>query len=226
MLLSCFSHRSAGEARDTDPLSHGWEQRIVLRRPVHASRSKRSFDALLFSSKHEMVVVNWSAKWCSLSVQADNLFDKVAKLHRTPGCSIRFVSVNLDKAEELAVEHKITMLPAFSIFVEGQRLEHYVGLESCHILSNRLQPQAGSDMERAGQEFQDVLASMTTCCETSTATSTPSSSSMTCTSFCEPEFPSNPSTQRQPLSTSGRNNYLSRFVKRKQTLTPAQLAVL
>jgi len=30
------------------------------------------------------------------------------------------------------------MLPAFSIFVDGQRTEHIVGLESCHVLSEHL----------------------------------------------------------------------------------------
>jgi hypothetical protein len=48
------------------------------------------------------------------------------------------------------LEHRITMLPAFSIFVEGQRTEHFVGLESCGVLSERLQEYACSPLDDLG----------------------------------------------------------------------------
>ena len=65
--------------------------------------------------------------------------------------------------QELAVEHQITMLPAFSIFVDGQRLEHFVGLNSCYVLSRHLHEiqacNKAEDQEGESWSFTPTLAS-------------------------------------------------------------------
>lgn len=52
--------------------------------------------------------------------------------------------------QDLAAEHKVIILPSFSLFQNGELVEHYTGLESCKILEDRL---------KSSHSLPDMLAS-------------------------------------------------------------------
>lgn len=222
MLLSCFTRSQQtkhGEASEHLPSS-------FKRSSVKKTGSRDSFDTVLRSQKYKMVIVNWSAKWCSLSPPADLLFIQVAKLHQSPGSGLQFVRVDMDKAEELMLEHRITMLPAFSIFVEGQRTEHFVGLESCGVLSERLQEYACSPLDDLGgasqcsQDFRDTSTPLNPTVSgrsSKSGSSIPSSASTSSADFHVPTAPTATRTEQKTWREFGRSNY-QRFNRRKQAL--------
>ena len=84
-----------------------------------------AFDPSVLAS-HRVVLVLMGAPWCAPCRRALAILQQLA-LHRS---DIRIVAVDLDENKALAKHYRITQIPTFMLFLDGEPVERLVGAMS------------------------------------------------------------------------------------------------
>ncbi|TNM93582.1 hypothetical protein fugu_001758 [Takifugu bimaculatus] len=91
---------------------------------VREITSKGEFDELLSSNKGKLVVVDFTATWCGPCRRIGPIFDALSK--KENNANVVFVKVDVDKVPELTDKYKVTAMPTFMLFKDGN-IETIVG---------------------------------------------------------------------------------------------------
>ena len=86
---------------------------------MHKITKAAEFDALLKSTSN--VIVDFYADWCPPCKQIAPIFTALAGQHAVPG-TLAFAKVNVDHAQDVAREFRVTAMPTFLFFKEGRQV--------------------------------------------------------------------------------------------------------
>ncbi len=88
---------------------------------MHQIRKQDELNSL--TSKHPLVIVNFTASWCGPCQTVDPLFDE----HATKNPEIVFAKVNVDEDGGISDSFNIGTTPTFVTFWQGQCVDRYTG---------------------------------------------------------------------------------------------------
>ena len=102
--------------------SAGAQPEVVKASPSIASiTTQEELDAL--TQDNQLVVVKFYADWCGPCKALNGLYNELYNEHS----SIKFASVNVDNARELAVNYKVQGIPAVVLIKDGIVVDEVVG---------------------------------------------------------------------------------------------------
>lgn len=79
----------------------------------------------LIATKDKLSVVDFYATWCGPCKAVSPIFDKLAE--KVP--EVDFARVDVDKAQEVAMEYRVSAMPTFLLFQNGEKVETIVGAD-------------------------------------------------------------------------------------------------
>jgi len=82
------------------------------------------------------VLTDWWAPWCGPCNAMGPIIDKLEEEFEGRA---KICKVNVDEEKDLAVEYKISAIPAFLIFKGGEVVETLVGIQPEHVLKTKLE---------------------------------------------------------------------------------------
>ncbi|MCL0329864.1 thioredoxin family protein [Apilactobacillus xinyiensis] len=82
------------------------------------------------------VLVDFRADWCPPCLMMNSVMEKV--IDNTDFNDIKFLSVNIDKNNEVANEHDISSIPTFLLMKDGKIMNRLTGLQTTKNMSNVL----------------------------------------------------------------------------------------
>ncbi|XP_064423084.1 thioredoxin-like [Latimeria chalumnae] len=97
--------------------------------------SKEQFDATLKEAGSSLVVVDFSAEWCGPCRQIKPQFEALAKTYT----DVVFLEVDVDGAHDVAAACKITYMPTFIFFKNGQKIREFSGASYYNLVSTILE---------------------------------------------------------------------------------------
>ena len=89
--------------------------------------SSQAFKNLIKSNP--LVLVDFYADWCGPCIQISPYLESLANKNE----KVKFVKVNVDECEELAMEYRVSSIPYFVAFHEGQQFDTLVGASQSKI---------------------------------------------------------------------------------------------
>jgi len=101
--------------------------------PVNATDA--TFDAEVLQAPGTVVVDFW-AEWCGPCRQMAPILDEIAHAHP----ELKVVKVDVDENQDTAMRYRITGIPAFKIFQDGQEVGEIIGSMPKHIFESQLAP--------------------------------------------------------------------------------------
>jgi len=81
--------------------------------------TKKEFDEIINDKENNVVVVDFFAEWCGPCKMIAPFYEQLAKDHP----KIKFIKVNVDDNEEVAVEYGIQAMPTFIIIQGGKEIK-------------------------------------------------------------------------------------------------------
>lgn len=72
------------------------------------------------------VAVDFFADWCPPCKAISPVFEQLSGKHAVEG-QLAFVKVNVDNVKELAVQYRITAMPTFLFFKDGEKVDDLQG---------------------------------------------------------------------------------------------------
>ena len=85
--------------------------------------TKDSFDKEVLKNKG-LVVCDFNADWCGPCRMLRPIIDELAETRN----EAKFVSINIDNEEELAMKYGISSIPCLVLFKDGKEVKRSVGL--------------------------------------------------------------------------------------------------
>jgi thioredoxin len=85
--------------------------------------SDDSFEQVVLQSELPVIVDFW-APWCGPCKQMAPVFDKLADQY---GGNIRFVKVNVDENQKLAMQYRVSSIPTLALFWQGNLVDQFAG---------------------------------------------------------------------------------------------------
>ena len=82
-----------------------------------------------------IVLVDFNAPWCAPCRAQEPI---VQELERTFSGRVGFVTVNIDKSREIALNLGIQSIPTIILFRNGKEVDRFVGLQSAEALARAL----------------------------------------------------------------------------------------
>jgi len=90
---------------------------------VHHVADRADFDAQMKGAGGKLVVIDFFATWCgpckmiapTLATMSDEMPDVV------------FLKVDVDENEDIAADHKVTVMPTFLLFKSGNKVDEFSG---------------------------------------------------------------------------------------------------
>jgi len=85
---------------------------------------KDKLDAMLKDDKNKSMVVKFHAVWCGACKTMKPLDNKMAKSYGT----VKFVYIDIDKADELKKAYNIVGVPTYIFFKNGKKVDSHMGI--------------------------------------------------------------------------------------------------
>lgn len=104
----------------------------------------KQFNSVI-GNKNKLSIVDFYATWCGPCKAISPIFDKLAE--EIP--EVEFARVDVDKAEDVAMEYRVTAMPTFLLFQDGEKVETIVGADLRKIFLG-LQKYSGVDLGKKG----------------------------------------------------------------------------
>jgi len=90
---------------------------------VLAVPTKEAFEQQLSQAGGKLVVVDFFATWCG---PCKVIAPQVEELEKTMP-NVVFLKVDVDECEEVAMQYKVSAMPTFMFFKNGEKLEDFAG---------------------------------------------------------------------------------------------------
>lgn len=98
---------------------------------VRIIESEDDFDEQMENAGSKLVVVNFSAKWCG---PCKNIAPFMVELAKNYKSHIIVLKIDVDDLQELAMfQHKVSSMPTFIFFKQGQQIERFSGADARRI---------------------------------------------------------------------------------------------
>ena len=79
-------------------------------------------------NNHEIVVVKFTATWCAPCKAIEPYYISLFRQsYNLLGKKVRFVKVDVDDLDDIAQEHRISMMPTFIVFQDGKNIAQMAG---------------------------------------------------------------------------------------------------
>ncbi|XP_028420721.1 thioredoxin b [Perca flavescens] len=83
------------------------------------------FKAILAEAGDKLVVVDFTATWCGPCKQIGPEFQKESE--KGENKNVIFLKVDVDEAEDVSADCKISCMPTFMFFKNGQKVDEFSG---------------------------------------------------------------------------------------------------
>ena len=91
---------------------------------VYQVTSSSDMKAQLEAAGDTLVVVDFYATWCGPCIA---IAPRIEEMSKGDFSSIKFLKVDVDECEEVAMEYNITAMPTFKIIKVGQVVDELIG---------------------------------------------------------------------------------------------------
>lgn len=88
-------------------------------------KNKEEFQKEVLEAK-ETVLVDFFATWCGPCQMMEPILENFAKTNP----KVRVVKVNVDEAQELAMEYNVMSIPTLYVFKQGKPVNQMMGVQS------------------------------------------------------------------------------------------------
>lgn len=88
-------------------------------------KTKEEFQKEVLEAK-ETVLVDFFATWCGPCQMMEPILENFAKTNP----KVRVVKVNVDEAQELAMEYNVMSIPTLYVFKQGKPVNQMMGVQS------------------------------------------------------------------------------------------------
>jgi thioredoxin len=92
---------------------------------VQSITNKKEFDAILVSSQHTLVVIDFYADWCGPCRDLEPMFEQIAREWHQ---NARFYKVNIDRQRTLSMKSGVTGIPYVAFFKKGKKIHSLLGV--------------------------------------------------------------------------------------------------
>ena len=89
-------------------------------------KTKTEFQKEVLDVKDRPVLVDFFAQWCGPCKMMEPVLEKLEQSNKTA----KIVKVNVDEAQELAMEYNVMSIPTLYVFKNGEVVKQMVGLQS------------------------------------------------------------------------------------------------
>ena len=86
--------------------------------------TQKNFNSEVFSSE-KIVVADFNASWCGPCRMLAPILEELAESHD----EVKFVSINVDTEQELAMQFNISSIPCIIVMKDGKELKRSVGFK-------------------------------------------------------------------------------------------------
>ncbi len=86
-------------------------------------------------NENDIVFIDFYATWCMPCKTMSPIIEEIAKEHK----DVKFVKVDIDENEELAIEYNIMSIPTMIIIQNGEIVKTFVGIKSKETIVNELE---------------------------------------------------------------------------------------
>jgi thioredoxin 1 len=97
--------------------------------------SSQHFDAVIRDSQVPVLVDFW-ADWCAPCKAMEPMLEEMSTLL---GSRVRFVKVNVDEAQQIAIRYRIQSVPTLLVFQEGRPVDSITGVPPRMNLQDRIE---------------------------------------------------------------------------------------
>lgn len=88
-------------------------------------KTKEEFKKEVLEAK-ETVLVDFFATWCGPCQMMEPILENFAKTHT----KVKVVKVNVDEAQELAMQYNVMSIPTLYVFKQGKAVNQMMGVQS------------------------------------------------------------------------------------------------
>ncbi|MGH0123853.1 UNVERIFIED_CONTAM: hypothetical protein FKN15_063403 [Acipenser sinensis] len=97
---------------------------------VRFIESKAEFEEALKDAGSMLVIVDFTATWCGPCKMISPVFEELAQDHK----DVVFLKVDVDDAQDVAEMCKVSSMPTFQFFKNGQKVEEFSGANKDKLL--------------------------------------------------------------------------------------------
>jgi len=96
----------------------------------------------------QLAVVALSATTCRKCLAVSGKFASIAKTYGKDQNGVVFASVHLDKVREVSKSTGITKTPTYLVYMDGVKVDEYVGSDPVHVVSSKIKDMVKSWTEK------------------------------------------------------------------------------
>ena len=89
----------------------------------------------IINNSNKIVVVNFFAEWCMKCLMMTPIIEDLADEMK----EVRFVKINKEDNEELALKLKVSNIPCIVVFKDGKETQRITGTNSFDIIKNKIE---------------------------------------------------------------------------------------
>ncbi|XP_068611750.1 thioredoxin-like [Brachionichthys hirsutus] len=99
---------------------------------VREVKNLGEFKALLKDAGDKLVVVDFTASWCGPCKVIGPIFEAQSKLPEN--ANVIFLKVDVDEADDVSTEYKISCMPTFQFYKNGEKIKEFSGANKENLL--------------------------------------------------------------------------------------------
>lgn len=100
----------------------------VVKKAIHMEKDSEWAELL---TKHQRLIVDFSATWCGPCKKISPVFEKLA----TETDGLAFVKIDVDECQETAQKCDISAMPTFQVYVDGKKVAEMLGANEAELKS-------------------------------------------------------------------------------------------
>jgi len=89
----------------------------------------------IINNSHKLVVVDFFAEWCMPCLMMTPILEDLAEEMK----EVKFVKINKEDNEELALKLKISSIPCLVVFKDGKETDRIIGSHSAEVIKSKIE---------------------------------------------------------------------------------------